>query len=192
MLDIDKHIQGFIKLISSGDVEVYNEFSLQHELGIYLREHVIGHKVQFERNVVYFNCTYENFEKKEIDISIFNEGMQDKYAIELKFPRNGQHPVQMYSSCVDICFLEQLVFHCGFTKCYFLMLVDDPLFYSNDNIDTSGIYAYFRNGKELSGSISKPIKNLKGKLKLQNSYYIKWYKLKDDDVRRYALVIVNL
>ncbi len=28
--------------------------------------------------------------------------------VELKFPRNGQHPEQMYSFCKDIVFAEQL------------------------------------------------------------------------------------
>lgn len=32
-------------LVEDGEVEVYNEFSLQHELGIFLRANITGYKV---------------------------------------------------------------------------------------------------------------------------------------------------
>lgn len=37
--------------VTSQNIDLYNEFSLQHELGIFLREALTPYKVQFERNV---------------------------------------------------------------------------------------------------------------------------------------------
>jgi len=59
----------FSQLVESGQVEVYNEFSLQHELGLYLRSAIQDAKVQFERNVSFFFDSISSFRKKEIDIS---------------------------------------------------------------------------------------------------------------------------
>ena len=47
-------LEEFIGLLKSGEIEVYNEFSFQHELGYFLRnqlKHYPGDfKIQFERN----------------------------------------------------------------------------------------------------------------------------------------------
>lgn len=37
---IAEWVTGFTKLVSTGAVETYNEFSLQHELGVYLRTQI--------------------------------------------------------------------------------------------------------------------------------------------------------
>ena len=50
-----KFLQEFTERIQNKETEIYNEFSLQHELGIYLRNVLPGYKVQFERNVKFFN-----------------------------------------------------------------------------------------------------------------------------------------
>ena len=84
-------LQLFLSSIRRGEVEVYNEFSLQHEVGIYLREHFSANKVQFERNVSYFKFNKQKFIKREIDITVFSpDNSELLYAIELKYPRNGQ------------------------------------------------------------------------------------------------------
>ena len=54
--------------------------------------------------------------------------MSEKYAIELKYPRNGQYPEQMYSFVKDIIFMEQLKTE-GFDATFSMVLVDDKLFY---------------------------------------------------------------
>ena len=36
-MNIDMLLNEFMSLVAEGKVEVYNEFSLQHELGIFLR-----------------------------------------------------------------------------------------------------------------------------------------------------------
>lgn len=164
---IKKLLYEFMSLVEDNQVEVYNEFSLQHELGIFLREHLSGYKVQFERNTKFFGIT--GTIKHEIDIVIYNE--TEKYAIELKYPVNGQYPKQMYSFIKDIAFMEQL--HAkGFTATYSLTMVKDKNFYSGKKND--GIYAYFRGNNLLSGTIEKPTgKNIES-VSLQNSYKIEW------------------
>jgi len=150
--------------------EVYNEFSLQHELGIYLRKELLKNgnfKVQFEKNsldVLGYEEPYPQNElekrfgkkeirKKEIDIVIYQEeteGFKNLIAsIELKYPRNGQVPESMYSFIKDIRFLEGLTKKgCQNEKCfvkgYFICVVDNPLFYEVKK-KKDGIYKYFRN-----------------------------------------------
>ncbi|MBR5983161.1 MAG: hypothetical protein IK025_05520 [Bacteroidales bacterium] len=75
-------IQDFLDNVLGGllnDNDVYNEFSLQHELGIYLRKKLpANYKVQFERNVdEVFGKGVVKSVKKEMDIYIFNEGKED-------------------------------------------------------------------------------------------------------------------
>src|SRR5215471_413115 len=99
----------FVGAISSGRTEVYNEFSLQHELGLHLRLRMPEYKVQFERNVFFFFPSRPQCTKKEIDISVFSADNRELlYAIEVKYPRNGQYPEQMFSFCKDIAFAEEL------------------------------------------------------------------------------------
>ena len=147
-------IEGFFSAVRNEMIEIYNEFSLQHELGIYLREKYAEKKVQFERNVEYFGLDKSAFVKKEIDISVFSDDKTDFSCVfELKYPRNGKYPEEMYSFCEGIVFLEQMV-RGGFEKAYFVAVVDDPLFYSGPKTD--GIYAYFRSNQPIEGSIQKP------------------------------------
>ena len=68
---LTKLLQDFIEEIRANAVEVYNEFSLQHELGIYLRNHLSGYKIQFERNIHFFGIG--EAVKKEIDIVVYND-----------------------------------------------------------------------------------------------------------------------
>ena len=83
-MNIEQLLNAFMSLVASGEVEVYNEFSMQHELGIFLRAKLTGYKVQFERNTKYFGIS--GTVKHEIDIVIYNE--LEKHAIELKYPLN--------------------------------------------------------------------------------------------------------
>lgn len=152
----------FQKIIPIRNIEIYNEFSLQHELGIYLRECLPEYKVQFERNISFFtNKKSCNTIKKEIDISIFQDN-GEKYAIELKFPQNGQYPEQMYSFVKDIKFMEQLKEDFGFIHTYCVTLVVDKNFHLPIN-KSDGIYKYFRNEHKVYGIIFKPTGKGKGK-----------------------------
>ena len=147
-------IASFADEVRSGRVEIYNEFSLQHEFGVFLRALLSDRKVQFERNISFFGLNKYDFEKREIDIVVFddNNSLQSKTAIELKFPRNGQYPETMFSICKDIAFAEQLKRSC-FSNAYAIIFADDHNFYDGK---PEGIYGYFRDGKTLTGTISKP------------------------------------
>src|SRR5579863_9341110 len=104
---MESHIESFVAGIATGQIEVYNEFSLQHELGLFLRCQATLGKVQFERNVSHFSFNRQQmFTKKEIDLSILDsQTSRPLIAIELKYPRNGQYPEQMFSFCKDVCFI---------------------------------------------------------------------------------------
>jgi hypothetical protein len=55
MNQLSNLIAEFVETIRSGQTEIYNEFSLQHELGIFLRQKIPASKVQFELNVTHFS-----------------------------------------------------------------------------------------------------------------------------------------
>ncbi|MGB9592279.1 MAG: hypothetical protein ACPL1K_07165, partial [Candidatus Kryptoniota bacterium] len=163
-------VRKLIEGVRAGQIEIYNEFSLQHEIGILLRSRFPEQKVQFERNVSYFFQS-GNFTKKEIDIAVFSPDKKTlSYSIELKFPRNGQYPEQMFSFCKDILFIEQLK-KSGFKKAFLIIFADDPLFYSGKG---NGIYGYFRQKKKLSSLVQKPTGGRDETIRLSGSYVIEW------------------
>jgi hypothetical protein len=167
---IKKTFEQLVADISRGQIEIYNEFSLQHEVGLLLREEYPRDKVQFERNISYFFNRGE-FIKKEIDIAVFSPDKTElRYAIELKFPRNGQHPEQMFSFCKDILFAEQLKAS-GFQRTFLIIFADDKLFFSGNG---DGIYGYFRQQKQLHGNINKPTGNKDETIKLKGTYQVNW------------------
>jgi hypothetical protein len=171
MLNLSNLVKPFISAVEAGKVEVYNEFSLQHELGIFLRSIRPDLKVQFERNVAYFFPGKSKFTKREIDISAFSPSNKElAFAIELKYPRNGQHPEQMFSFCKDIAFSEELV-ATGFPKAAFIVFADDHLFYRGP---TEGIYGYFRGAKPVHGRMLKPTGKKDDEVFIQGSYSVEW------------------
>lgn len=179
--DLGGKIQHFMDTYKFMGIEVYNEFSLQHELGIYLRQHLPKRfKVQFERNVSYFGLNKTDFTKREIDIVIYDIELKEKYAIELKAPRNGEVPEQMYGMIKDIKFLEEL--RCaGFSRCYQLTLVDNHLFFKGPKSTSNGIYSYFRDGKDLKGKIMKPTGNTNYSMNIDGLYRIEWNELSKNE-----------
>lgn len=180
-----------LKQTNGDDILVYNEISLQLELGLYLRQK--GYTVRFERNIGEYVDKTSNFVKKEIDIVAYkgeNELKAEKIAIELKFPRNGQYPEQMFSFIKDIKFMEQVknaVCKEGkFTGTYVLTLVDNKNFYLS-NRGKNEIYSYFRkNGSDIQipkgKDIIKPTGNKEEcketikEIKLNNQYNSTWKK----------------
>src|SRR5438046_1592949 len=140
--NLPRHLQGFFESVAQGKTEIYNEFSFQHELGCYLRSVMPEEvKVQFERPSWFFG-------------------------IRPKLLKKGQHPEQMYKACQDIRFLEQLCEN-GFERGYFVMVADDPLFYSGS---VAGIYCHFRGSVPLAGTIQKPTGLRDTNVALQGSY----------------------
>lgn len=179
MLDLKRLIAKFFSYAEMESIEIYNEFSFQHELGIFLRKELDGYKIQFERNVSYFSI-YSKTTKKEIDISIFNNDKTEKYAIELKHPLNGQYPEQMYSFVKDIKFMEELKEN-GFKKNAVVTLVSDRPFYQGQKND--GIYKYFREEYKVYGDIFKPTGAKKGKefISIKGDYSFAWQSLNGDE-----------
>lgn len=176
------------------DEVVYNEFSLQHELGIFLRNQLNDNhlKVQFERNVAFFFGKEREFIKREIDIVIFDKEKSEKYAIEVKFPKNRQFPEQMYSFIKDIRFMEQLksTEPWGFTKTFAVCLVDNKNFYQG-NVFHGKIYKYFRNQPQIiQGEIRKPTGKIKENdfISLEKQYQIQWQELNE----KYRYYIVEI
>lgn len=181
-----EHINGFVEALRSGNLEVYNEFSLQHELGIFLRSKQPEMKVQFERNVKYFFDTGEGFPKKEMDIAVWSEAehgeRQLSAAIELKFPRNGRRPESMFDFVRDIEFCEKLKEY-GFRSAYSLIFADDRLFFEGSD---EGIYGYFRGNQKLSGNVQKPTGKRDKTVCLSGEYSIDWQPISDE--LKFALV----
>jgi hypothetical protein len=172
LLNLRQLVDDFFLFIQSKSIEIYNEFSLQHELGIFLREKLPDYRIQFERNVSYFLINSKTI-KKEIDISIFNDDKSERYAIELKHPLNGQYPEQMYSFVKDVKFMEQLKEN-GFTKTAVVVLASDRPFYEGRS--NQGIYKYFRNEYMVYGDVLKPTGAMKGKefISLKGTYNFSW------------------
>jgi hypothetical protein len=143
-------------------------------------------KIQFERPVSFFGLFRGGFVKKEIDIAIFTSDLSEKYAFELKYPRSGQHPEQMFKACQDIGFLEQL-HRSGFTHCYFVMVADDPLFYESGG--KTGIYRYFRAGVPIHGHIRKPTGAKDDTIEISGNYPVIWNAVGKD--LRYTVVEIG-
>lgn len=184
MLEIRQLIEDFFLCVQSNDIEIYNEFSLQHELGIFLRKKLPVYRIQFERNVSYFTPDNKTI-KREIDITIFNEDKSEKYAIELKCPLNGQYPEQMYSFVKDIKFMEELKSR-GFTKTATVTLVSDRPFYEGHN--NEGIYKFFREERSVYGSIYKPtgVGKKEDSITLSGRYDFIWQDLSEG--RKYYII----
>ncbi len=116
----------------------------------------------------------------------FTPDLSEKYAFELKYPRSGQYPEQMFKACQDIGFLEQL-HRSGFARCYFVMVADDPLFYERG--DKTRIYRYFRAGVPVHGCIEKPTGSRDAVVEISGSYPVVWNTVDKD--RKYALVEIG-
>jgi len=184
LLEIRQLIEDFFLYVQSNGIEIYNEFSLQHELGIFLRKKHPDYRIQFERNVSYFTPDNKTI-KKEIDITIFNEDKSEKYAIELKCPLNGQYPEQMYSFVKDIKFMEELKSR-GFTKTATVTLVSDRPFYEGRNNES--IYKFFREERSVYGSIFKPtgVGKNEDSINLSGRYDFIWQDLSEG--RKYYII----
>ena len=171
MGELTNLVVAFAESVGSGRIEVYNEFSLQHELGAFIRGMLPKYKVQFERNVMFFFRSKAAFTKREIDLSVFSPDTNElKYAVELKYPRNGQYPEQMFSFCKDIAFVEEMA-AAGFSATALVIFADDPLFYRGS---TEGIYGFFRGERLLHGRIQKPTGNKDADVEVRGSYSVRW------------------
>lgn len=64
-MDLQDDLVEFMNQVSNGNIEIYNEFSIQFELAIFLRANLQKeYKIQLERNINYFGLEKERFLKK--------------------------------------------------------------------------------------------------------------------------------
>ena len=108
--ELNQHIRHFFDAVGRSEIEIYNEFSLQHEFGTWLRARIGDPqtRIQFERPARFFGVD-RKLSKKEIDLACFTPPTVPLAAVEFKFPRAGQVPIQMFKFCQDVAFLEELV-----------------------------------------------------------------------------------
>jgi hypothetical protein len=187
-MNLHKVLREFQERLKNGSISLYNEFGLQFELAIFLRNHIAlsGYKIELERPIGFFGIK-EKLYKKEIDIAIYNG--KDKYALELKYPTNGQVPLQMFKFCEDLGFLEQLTRH-GFYKGYSLVLANHDGFWKTKKAVNS-IYKYFRGEQpnQITGDIECPTGKDRGRIAhIDSTYSIKWEPI-DKANRMYLLEV---
>lgn len=161
---------------------IYNEFSLQHALGSFLKKRLGNeYRIEYERHAgKHFDINTEY--KHEIDVVVYNAENR-KCAIELKYPRNGQYPEQMFSFVKDIAFLEELrrKGNNPFQSAYAIVLVDDEKFYHmpSKGSGKKWVYKHFR-GVTLPLNAGEIYQKPTGdsfesvELSLHNDYRIEW------------------
>jgi hypothetical protein len=172
LASIERLVREFVASDLIAEDVLYNEASLQHELALFLRPKLpYAWRLFLERPVASLRPIAARLTKKEIDIAVVDTKTNRVVAIELKCPRQGQHPEQMFKACQDLEFLEQLV-HAGFAGGIFIMHVRDPLFYQRGS--RGGIYAHFRAGAPICGTIRKPTGARDAIVSLSGSYAPAW------------------
>lgn len=183
---------------------IYNEFSLQFELGIFLRNN--GFNVYFEKNVMAeFGKEYsKDFIKKEMDLYVIGKD-NEKYAIELKYPTNGAYPKRMFQFLADIQFMESVKKKYSFTKTFCLTIINTDrkggpfmvIGLPQKNDELKPIYSFFRSSENsynssdqffaqqpIHGKINNPINSKKSTeppfVKIEGSYNIEWNKANEN------------
>ncbi len=142
-------------LISNNFKSIYNEISLQFELGYFLKEKLKNYKVEFERNINNFCSNKETFDntkftKHEIDIVIYDEVKNESYAIELKYPRKKAYGKRMDSFLKDIDFIEELKFNLDFKGGFVLTFIDATEYgFYKGNYQSDSNNAIFRSAGEI-------------------------------------------
>lgn len=161
----DAIIKVLNKLKEKEDSYIYNEISLQNELGIELRKEFKNKNIRifFEKNVKSLyekECEANEMVKKEIDLFIcdgskVDEGKKEAYAIELKFVKreNNRVPENLYDFVKDMRFMEQIKeydkeYRTKIITTYVLTIVDNAIYVESKNKNSIGIYQYFRNNKD--------------------------------------------
>ncbi len=183
-LPIETYLEKFMDSVNDGSIDVYNEFSLKHELGNYLLEKVPkNYKIQFERKVTDFGVNGGETIKNKMDCVIFNSNKNYKYCIAIKYPINKQIPLAMYKIIKDFKLLEQLLEH-DFVGCYQITLIDDQEFING--VAKEGIYEYFRTDAPIHGEILKPTGRNDEKIIIEGYYQMYWLNLKDG--RNFSIV----
>ena len=137
MTSFEKDLFKFIEFYEKNKIqEIYNEDSLKFELAYFLRQ--LNYKVYFEKNISnyikhskkeYDIFASEKYVKHEIDL-VIEKGNQ-RYAIELKYPRNGRVTEELEDFRTDMIFMKQAKDTKQFKETYCFTWADNPLFYDS-------------------------------------------------------------
>jgi len=187
-----QHIEAFFSAVGRREIDIYNEFSLQHEFGIWLRSHAHHPetKIQFERPVRFFGVDGK-LTKKEIDLACFQPPLVPIMVMEFKFPRAGQVPIQMFKFCQDVAFVEELVLkEKRFPLGCALIAADDAHFYRGNRHQAGTIYSCFRDGLPISGTIEKSTGKEEPPVVLKGEYRIEWQAVAGLNDLKYAAITV--
>jgi len=190
--ELCQHIEQFFRAIGKQEIEIYNEFSLQHEFGLFLRKRMEDGriKIQFERPAAFFGVS-GRLTKKEIDLACFRSPNQPLAAVEFKFPRAGQVPIQMFKFCQDVAFLEELVLkERRFAYGVAVMAADNRDFYQGDRHPAGTIYSVFRDGAPLRGTIEKSTGTEEPPVTLLREYKVEWHEVGGTPGLRYTITTI--
>ena len=132
---------------------IYNERSLQLEIGYFLR--CKGFNVEFERP---FKVSRPQGSTKspKTNLDLLVIGENEDVAIELKVPLNKRHPETFYDYCADIEFVEALVRTSKIDRGFCLMVTNDPVFWQDSGRGSRIHDCFRRHGKILTGIVTKP------------------------------------
>jgi hypothetical protein len=146
---------------------IYNERSLQLELACAFRRD--GFQIEFERPFPVPRLEGSTLKRKQ-NLDLLVRAGEERAAIELKVPLNGQHPETMYAFCADIEFVEALKRSNVVDHGFCLMLTNDKAFWA-DSGRGSMIHNAFRCvDTELSGPVQKPTGSRETAVILSGSY----------------------
>lgn len=183
-LPLEKQLEKFSESIKNGSINVYNEFSLKHELSNYLSKNLPeNYKIQFDRSVSDFGIDGGEAIKNKMDLVIFNSNKNFKYCIAAKYSINKQIPLAMYNIVKDFKLLEQLMDH-DFIRCFQITIIDDEGFIND--VPKDGIYEYFRTDTPIHGEILKPTGRNDEKINIKGHYQMYWQSL--DHNRKISIV----
>ncbi len=165
-------IQNFFNQIKPGDL--YNEASVQYELGCYLRGALSNSKIHFERNISYLNIKKGCLPKSEMDLLV--EQNSQFWVIEIKAPLNQAkaRPVTVFEWIEDLKFLEKLK-----SKGYsgFSIFITDQQGYKLGSKKTGKLLTDIRAGV-IHGTYKRKSTSTvpKDKISLSQTYNINWFK----------------
>ena len=203
MLGIKEIVSTFIKEELNKEsilLENFNEKSLQHNLGQYIKERLgKDYCIQYERNIEYFKRIpgVKCLSKKEVDITILdrNDLLHNKrnamplYVIEIKYlkaysqnfsERTAYSPQSLYECLYDIQFIEDCKIR-GIDGISLILCDDDKIHSANIGKvrKYKTIASIFRSGGHIDSEIAEQINeddnnNKYKKIRVFNKYLLKW------------------
>ena len=207
-------LEDFVADVSRGLISFHNEASLQMHLACFLKNKLMLTKYNVEVEVDINDAfKIEDYTtkcgKSKIDVVIFDgydiEHSSEKYAIELKYPRNKQYPEQMFKFIQDIAFMEEAqgawLFGCvkPFDGSFCLTFADDSNFYQWPPKDRTRllIYNYFREPvQQIPHIVQEPCNSKNSKIPnqfiIEGHYPIKWLPVGNTSTSTLKYYLINI